>query len=307
MSNQQQAISDLTKYLETSDKTQNQIAAEIDVSKAALSQFLSNSYKGDNDKLADKITRYLGIAIQRDNTMRGATDYYPDLGNSKTVMGMAHLAHRMNDFVLVCGAAGAGKTTALKHYANNNPGVIFVTANVACATKSPMPILRLICSFLTKTPPRTLEAILNTIQEELNTTNRLIIIDEADRLSFNSLQALRDIHDLAGVGILLSGNDEIYNQTRTSRKSRLFDQIRTRLTIRKPIENFYTPEEIKKIFPALKTTAAINEMISIARYESLRGAKKLYNLIFEMNGSDSDSITANDLKTNLLYIQGLCY
>ena len=50
--------------------------------------------------------------------------------------------HRHGDMALVFGDAGAGKTTALEHYANDHTGVVMVTAN-AC-TSSAVSVLQMI-------------------------------------------------------------------------------------------------------------------------------------------------------------------
>ena len=42
-------------------------------------------------------------------------------------------------------------------------------------------------------------ALMNTLVAQLAGTNRLIIIDEADHLSLDALQAVRNLNDLAGV------------------------------------------------------------------------------------------------------------
>ena len=108
------------------------------------------------------------------------------------------------------GDAGAGKTTALRYYAETNTGVIFITAN-ACTT-SATAVLSLICQQVGRQVPGRKAALMNTLVEQLVGTNRLIIIDEADHLSLDALQAVRNLNDLAGVGIVLSGNDKIYRQ-----------------------------------------------------------------------------------------------
>lgn len=65
--------------------------------------------------------------------------FYPELENTRTVTFAAHYVHKNCEMVLIRGDSGAGKTTALKLYVEQNAGVIFVTANAS--TKSATAIL----------------------------------------------------------------------------------------------------------------------------------------------------------------------
>ena len=128
----------LTEFMQQSDYTQKQIADESGLSAALVSQFMNGTYTGDNRKVANTLNKYLTIAKDRLNCCN-ATVFYPDLENTKRVTFAAHYAHTNCEMVLIRGDSGAGKTTALKLYVEQNAGVIFVTANAS--TKSASAIL----------------------------------------------------------------------------------------------------------------------------------------------------------------------
>ena len=88
-------------------------------------------------------------------------------------------------------------------------------------------------------------------------------------MSLQALQAIRDLNDQAHVGIILSGNDKIYKQMLTGQKGREFDQIRTRIIVRKRVENNYTVEEMQHIFPGVPESC-LAFLIQMANLESLR-------------------------------------
>lgn len=159
------------------------------------------------------------------------------------------------------GDAGAGKTTALRHYAETNTGVIFVTAN-ACTTTATA-VLGLICQQVGRQVPGRKAMLINTLVEQLTGSNRLIIIDEADHLSLDALQAVRNLNDLAGVGIVLSGNDKIYRQMLAGRRSYEFDQLHTRIVVRKKVFNDYTVEEMKDITLRIASTRIFLEPVLV--------------------------------------------
>ena len=202
-------------------------------------------------------------------------------------------AHKNCDVVLLSGDAGAGKTTALRYYTQNNTGVIFITASTCIS--SPTAILKEIASAIGKKATGNKSQIEKTLISALSNSNRLIIIDEADQLTFNAVQAVRNLNDKAHVGILLSGNNRIYNQMVMGARCTEFDQVRTRIFVRPKISNTYTVEEMQNIFPNVESKG-IGVLLKLAERESLRMAVKLFNSVIELGVSTGNIVRASELK-----------
>ena len=283
----------LHEFIELTGKTQRQISKEIGLSTATISQFLNAVYTGDNEDVARTINLYLAVGKQRLNSVQ-ACNFYEELYNTQEVLFAVSYAHRKGDIVLVCGDAGAGKTTALMHYCENNVNVIFVTAN-SCA-KSASAILNLISNAMggRQLTGRRDEMIQRLIHS-LEGSNRLIIIDEADHLTLDALQAVRAINDEAHVGIVLSGNEKIYYQMKYGSKSPKFQQLRTRILVRKWVHNDYTPDEINAIFPNLNEKCSAF-LLNLAIGESLRTARKLFDIAAENASSNNEPLNIKHLK-----------
>lgn len=290
----------LADFIERSGKSQRQISRETGLSTSVISQFLNGCYTGDNEEVARSINQYLTIGKERLNTV-SKTPFYPKLYNTGEVIFACTYAHRHNDIALVCGDAGAGKTTALHYYAETNTGVIFVTAN-ACTT-SATAVLGLICQKVGRQVPGRKAVLMNTLVEQLAGSNRLIIIDEADHLSLDALQAVRNLNDLAGVGIVLSGNDKIYRQMKAGRRSYEFDQLRTRIVIRKAVYNSYKIEEMEAMFPGV-SESCIGYLLKVAQGESLRTAKKLYSVAAEFAAAQGSALTVKHLRDTQRELMG---
>lgn len=290
----------LADFIKQSGKSQRQISKETGLSTSVISQFLNSSYTGDNEEVARTIRQYLTISKQRLNTV-SATQFYPELRNTKDVLFACLYAHRHNEMALVTGDAGAGKTTTLHHYADTNTGVIFVTAN-ACTT-SATAVLGLICKELGQRVLGRKAMLMDILVEQLEGSNRLIIIDEADHLSFDALQAVRNINDLAGVGIVLSGNDKIYRQMLAGRRSYEFDQLRTRIVVRKKVVNDYTIDEMTAIFAGLNQDC-IGYLLKLANSESLRTAKKLYEVAMDFAAAQRTVLTVKHLRSTQRQLLG---
>lgn len=285
-------IKELQEFMKLSGKSQRQISKETGISSSAISQFLDGIYKGDNEKVAQTIKQYLTVSKERLNNIQN-TVFYEGLYNTKNVLFACAYAHKHNDIALVSGDAGAGKTTALEHYTNNNTGVIMVTAD-SCTTTATA-ILKVISEKLGKQSNYRKSALMQELISQLKGTNRLIIIDEADHLTLQALQAVRNLNDSAKVGIVLSGNDKIYRQMLIGQKGHEFDQIRTRIIVRKRVVNDYTPEEITNIFGKMDDKS-LAFLLDLAMSESLRTAKKLYEIALEYAKTINESMELKHLK-----------
>ncbi len=296
-------IQRLKDFMNESGKSQNQIAKELGLSGATISQFLDGSYKGDNGRIATDIENYLALAFER-NLSTDKTVFNVNLMNTKKVLFACRYAHKSNDIALVSGAAGAGKTTALRYYRDNNPGTLYIEAT-PCMT-STKSILRAIGKSIGKNIITNADEFLEEICKSLRGSNRLIIMDEADHLPFKALQLLRSINDRAGVGIILSGNDRIYTQMTTGQKSYELEQLKTRIIVKSKVSNEYTAEELTVIFPLLDSRAVL-VMAVIAENESLRSARKIYNIACELLEEGKGKITTGLLMTAQRNILGTVY
>jgi hypothetical protein len=75
-------------------------------------------------------------------------------------------------------------------------------------------------------PSRTQECA-DVIRDELSRSRRLIMVDEADRMSLRHLNTLRDIHDTCGSPIVLIGEEPL--RSKLARERRLISRTREML------------------------------------------------------------------------------
>lgn len=285
-------IKSLLEFMEETQTSQSQISRETGFSPTTISQFINGTYNGNVAEIAKAIENYLGIARERMHNTK-ATVFYEGLQNTQIALFAARYAHKNCEVVLLSGDAGAGKTTALEHYKRNNTGVIFVTANICMSSATA--ILQEIANAMGKHIQGNKKQIMKSLIEILSDSKRLIIIDEADQLTFSALQAVRNLNDKAHVGILFSGNNKIYNQMVMGSKCTEFDQIRTRIFVRPKVSNEYSIEEMEHIFPNTEQDA-LRTLLKIAERESLRIAVKLFNTVIEMGISNGGTVKAKHLR-----------
>lgn len=284
----QDVVKDLQDFMELSGKSQQQVAKEAALSPAVISQFLKGTYKGNNEETAATIQKYLELARLR-MARKDHTHFYKDMHNTQKVLLACYHAHRYGDIALVYGDAGAGKTKALNHYAGDHPGVVMVTAN-SC-TSSAFSVLQMIGRKTGKTLAGKKEILMAALVDYFKNTGRLIIIDESDHLTMAALQAVRNLNDQAGVGIILAGNSRIYTQMLQGAKCSELEQLRTRIVLRRRVTNEYTLEEFREMFPDVPESC-YPYLIQLAADESLRSVNKLLDLAY----SFTDQIDLNTLQ-----------
>lgn len=237
----------LKKHITETEITQKQLAKKLDVSDTVLSLFLAGNYTGDNNKVAEKAKQYFKIGSVR-SRLTPDPNYSEKLVNTMRITEYLQMAHASNEILLLYGPAGCGKTTALKHYAENNNGVVYIEADATTGT--PRAILLTLLESLGGQPVGSTTQVMKNILRELKGTNRLIIIDEAQHLTERSFDTIRAINDKVGVGLVYSGNPSILKQM-YGRREQEFDQLYSRIGLHCELFNKYSIADIKNIFSGL--------------------------------------------------------
>lgn len=220
-------------------RPQVSLAREIGVSGTTLSQWLRGKYRGDNDAVRSKVEAW------RSNRTTGAA-FRPAAGPGWISTPSGDAIRRALDFArsgpsiaAVYGGAGVGKTTAIRHYAQQDPNVWRVT--VSPSSGSLLATLEEVAAVLElKGLPNRPSTVARAITTRIDGTRGLLVIDEAQHLSLQSLEEIRSIHDASGIGLVLCGNDQVYSKltggSRRATFAQLFSRIGHRLRLDSPTE-----------------------------------------------------------------------
>ncbi len=122
--------------------------------------------------------------------------------------------------MLAWGYAGRGKSECATTYATRNENAVYIRAY---EDWTPMTMLSTICEKLNGMRPGRMDLAKRVIIEELDNSEKLLLIDEADRLSVKLIEHLRDIHDESGRPIVLIGEPSIYAQIKS--RTRIWRRI----------------------------------------------------------------------------------
>ncbi len=233
----------LAAYVKNGRHSQAQVARELNVSQTRLSQFLSDTYPGNNEALAKGIEQFFVIDSQK-KTSTPLPVFNPEVRNSKRILQVVHMVRATNDVGLIVGPAGCGKTSTLRHHAENSTGVIYVEADGTMNTVRT--VLLSIIDELKEDARGSNNALMRRIMDALRNTNRMIIIDEAQHLSPKALDTVRALNDRIGVSIIYAGNPKILKQLDGALKDD-FGQLKSRIGGRCVLSNNYTENDIQAI------------------------------------------------------------
>jgi len=238
----------LSRYIAHEKTSQSQVAKGLDVSKTTVSLFLKGTYTGNNEELSQKIEQYIRMGTARKAVIK-VPEVNPSVTNTRNILRMTKIAHMNKDILLIHGPAGCGKTTALKHYAKSNNGVIIVEADVTI--KTPRGILMLILSTMGEDTKGTTSVMMQRLISKLDGSDKLLIIDEAQHLGVEAFDAIRAINDKAHVGIVYAGNPEILRRMYGKQEEEL-DQLYSRIVYKCELKNSHTQEDISSIYKAFR-------------------------------------------------------
>ncbi len=230
---------EVQEEIERSGLSQAGAAKEAGLSASILNQFLREKYPGDNGAVAETLMRWL-------NTRRdGATikTYLPEAPKwietptARRIMDALTYAQLAGDIACIYGGAGLGKTSAIEHYAETHSAVWVVTATPATASVGV--ILEEIALALGMRDFALHPARLHRdVVKRLRGTQGLLVVDEAQHLTIQALEAIRSLHDATRLGLALCGNATVYGRltggARSDNFAQLFSRIGKRVALTRP-------------------------------------------------------------------------
>ena len=218
------------KAMAEDELSQAAAAKRIGVSSPTFSQWLNGKYAGDVPTLEAKVRRWLA-GRKRGATMVEALPAIPEWFETPTerdVVAALQYAQMAGDMCVVHGKAGAGKTSACRYWRETSPNVWLAT--MTAAERGVIPALDEVCDAVgVKEPPQGARKMLRAIRDRIARTNGLLIVDEAQHLGFDALEALRSLHDATGVGLALVGNDVVYTRLTGGARAESFAQLYSRM------------------------------------------------------------------------------
>jgi DNA transposition AAA+ family ATPase len=193
----------LEQYRASNSLTLNELAKELDSHPTALSKYLNGKPEGDVAKIESIAEDVLKTAGRRSEVK---IKLFPT-SVTRRVAALFEQIRKTDDFGLIHGAAGLGKSRAIDAYAADHPTTIALELNRW--QRAPFGIEELLFQTLeTNQWPGNVRRV-SWMVERLRRSRRLIIVDNAQRITSGGLEWLFDFHDATGCPIALVGNPEV--------------------------------------------------------------------------------------------------
>ncbi len=236
------------EYIEERGISQSQAAKMMNLSAGVLSSYKSGDYKGNLGNVEERMEKFLREAESRRRALK--LEVLP-IGPFRQIQDACDIALEEQDIAVITGSAGVGKTTALESYVNDSYGAaVLVKVN---KTFTQYKLIKELARSLGVLNKGAAGAVTERIIDYLKDHNKVIIIDEADYLSPNSLEYLRQVVNDAGEsGLVLCGIQRLAYQIK--RDSNDHDQLLSRVGVHLAIDSISDQDlklVIKSVYPKL--------------------------------------------------------
>lgn len=225
-----EVISKIRHMIERDGISQREISRESGISQTTLSQYINGSYPGALEMVESKLSKWLRSHKRKakySKILRGAKEWAdtPTAAKIISVLEYCHLAGLMG---LIFGAPGVGKSRAIESYRETYPNV-WCAVMTGAHTGVCAALEEIAHAIGLKEVPGRPARLLQEIVRAILGTSGLLVIDEAQHLAIQALEAIRAIHDATGVGVVLVGNEVVHARIAGGKRAALFAQIFSRL------------------------------------------------------------------------------
>lgn len=228
----QSLASQVQAIAEAENLTLTELSQLTGVHKTRLSQWLKGKYSGNNESIEADVRRWLEsrrVSQELEGQLPAAPGWVETV-TARSVLSALSFAQMAEAVSVIYGGAGVGKTSTVRQYQDQAPNVWVITATPACASTGPL--LKRIALTLGMRTTGTVDQLEANIIDRVRDTRGLMVIDEAQHLTHKALDAVRSIHDAAGVGLALVGNEIVYSQLTGGSRSVGFAQLFSRVAKR---------------------------------------------------------------------------
>lgn len=284
MSLQKRAIT----YIKQSGITQAHFGRLVGVAESTISRWIKGTYPAP-ETIDAKVKDFL----QKEEVREGITEtndiQFVMTGISQNIWHVLDYGRIQRTISVIYGDAGIGKTRTMREWAKDKTDVIVVTANPA--VKAPKGFFKMLARQFKTITQGSLDDIVIDIMDKLMSSDRTIVVDEAQHLNRDTLELIRSLNDATNTAIILMGNEIIYSKMLGKQQAE-FAQLFTRIGMRKHLltDNF-EESDIQEIFNVTEKSS-ISFLLALCRSKfSLRGAIHVF-----INSQNNGDISEKGLK-----------
>jgi DNA transposition AAA+ family ATPase len=170
-----------------------------------------------NDNLDREIHEFDRIALDIVRSIRERMSFASSIYQTSVVRKMGnvlHLIRKTGDIAALTSPAGNGKTSAIRHFAAENPSSICINLNAT--TRDAAKVEGLIFRTTDHREWKGQTSRYDFLVNRFKGTGRLLIVDNAQRLTMSGRQLIFDLADDAEFPVALIGNPEMIDAIRAN-------------------------------------------------------------------------------------------
>ena len=197
-----------------------------------------------------------------------------EIASAKLIQHGLAQASSSKKFVTIIGPSGMGKSLLARHFANNRTrgGMVIVESYDGM---TPRAFLGAICRALGEPDTGSLDHLINRVSASLVEMPRLVAVDEANFLTYPSINHLIYIYNQAKMGVILVGTSEL-EQVMTEPK---LARVRSRLKLAINLDLMSEDEIRHRLEDSFDKKDVTRRVVELARMGSFGGFRELDTLI----------------------------
>ncbi len=227
----------------------SKVAKALGISSTVLSRYIKGTYSGDVERVERLLRDYVRRELEKQQLRRYEVAFI-ETQVARRIWELLRTCHLSGEFGVVVGAAGVGKTWALRRYREENSDAIMIEVVPG------MSVWRLFVRLAEQVgvdAGKSATDAFENIVERLRESGRLLIVDEAEHLDYRSLELLRRLWDFTQIGVVLCGMPRLLANLRGRRQE--FAQMHSRVGFVLNIDRV-DRSDLEQAFPAAVAKAA---------------------------------------------------
>ncbi len=194
-------------YMKQTGLKKNALAEQIGYSRSTVSRWLEGSYDAEDQTAIAAAIQTLRDRVEGPGGLSTVIGFRETL-TARAIFGALQLAGPgQGNLVILVGESGAGKSEAIKEARrrasrNGQPLPIYIEGTVFTSGYALVSALAKEVGVDQRGNP---DAMMRAIADKLHREPRIIILDEAHYAQERAIEALRQIRDMSGVGVVIVG------------------------------------------------------------------------------------------------------
>lgn len=192
---------------------QSEIGRKTGYASQSINLWMNGKYPGNPAAIALSVENYLDM-YEAQQSIGGATEYV-STSISRKIDRAVFIAEATQRIAVIAAQSGLGKTRTLHEYRMRHAAKarsVFISCSPDLNTKWSLLSELLYATTKDESKRRSPSHARRELVRTIAGTNRSLFVDEAQYLNEECLEVLRTVSDQAGVALILSGNESIYER-----------------------------------------------------------------------------------------------